>query len=806
MGFQKVGFKTALRASPAVVLLITMLSIAMPAGAIANPVGNITDTAVIGGYESSLLQFTSEGHVLGFSPDGVTIASRDHMVNTEFIGSNAVSPQADTAVPVENKASLASPLNRVTYRSVWDGVTVVYEANPGSIVESTYYLGEAERVDSIRLGYNRPVSIDQQGNLVITYESGNMVESAPVAWQDVDGLRKPITVAYVLYGEREVGFSLGECISGIPVVIDPVLKWNTFLGSSTPSDYGNAIAVDGSGNVYVAGSSSGTWGVSPVRIHQGSSDAFAAKLDKNGGLTWNTFLGGSGYDEGSAIAVDGSGNVYVAGTSSSSWGSPVRIYTVGAARQAFVARLTNLGGLTWNTFLGGSNLVEEGGNYGKAIAVDGGGNNVYVAGFSPATWGVSPVQAFSGYGDAFAARINSASGDLIWNTFLGGSAGDDGRSIAVDGSGNVYVAGFSYATWGTSPVRAFTTGRNNFAARLNSSGGLTWNTFLGSSGTWSDVGIAIAVDDSGNAYVTGCSDASWGTSPVRAFVGGIDSFVARLNGATGGLTWNTFLGGSAGDYGMAIAVDGNGNTYVSGFSGGNWGTPLRPYTVAGVIDAFVAGIDSTGSLVWNTFLGGSDEDRGWAIAADAGSVYVAGISEATWGSPVRSYAAGIDVFAARLSFSRGGDFNNDGTSETACFLNGTWYIDYNGNGAWNGMAGGDKLYTFGNSTMTPVTGDWNNDGTMEIGTFCNGAWYIDYNGNGAWNGTAGGDKLCTFGNGTMRPVSGDWNADGRTETGTYLNGTWYLDNDGNGAWNGTVTDRQCTFGNSAMIPVGGSAY
>jgi len=151
-----------------------------------------------------------------------------------------------------------------------------------------------------------------------------------------------------------------------------------------------------------------------------------------------------------------------------------------------------------------------------------------------------------------------------------------------------------------------------------------------------------------------------------------------------------------------------------------------------------------------------------------------------------------------------GDWDTNGKTEIGAYLNGTWYLDYNGNGVWNGAAGGDRLYSFGNSSMKPVTGDWNKDGKTEIGAFLNGTWYLDYNNNGAWNGTAGGDRQYTFGNGTMKPVTGDWNNDGKTEIGAFLNGTWYLDYNGNGAWNGTAGgDKQYTFGNGTMKPVTG---
>ncbi|TAH50333.1 MAG: hypothetical protein EYC68_14230 [Chloroflexota bacterium] len=148
-----------------------------------------------------------------------------------------------------------------------------------------------------------------------------------------------------------------------------------------------------------------------------------------------------------------------------------------------------------------------------------------MAGYSDATWG-SPVRAFSGVADAFAAKLDS-SGALTWNTFLGGIVYDLGYSVAVDANGNVYVAGYSGSTWG-SPVRAFSGSDDAFAAQLDFSGALTWNTFLGGSG--GDYGFGVAVDANENVYVAGNSSATWG-SPVRAYTGGRDAFAVKLGSA-----------------------------------------------------------------------------------------------------------------------------------------------------------------------------------------------------------------------------------------------------------------------------------
>ena len=160
--------------------------------------------------------------------------------------------------------------------------------------------------------------------------------------------------------------------------------------------------------------------------------------------------------------------------------------------------------------------------------------------------------------------------------------------------------------------------------------------------------MAIAVDGSGNVYVSGSSDATWG-SPVRAYTSNYDAFAAKLN-SSGALTWNTFLGGSGDDNGRAIAVDGSGNVYVGGFSDATWGSPVRPYTSDE--DAFAARLDSSGALIWNTFLGGSGFDSGCAIAVDgSGKVYVSGFSDATWGSPVQAFTASYDAFAVSFNYN-----------------------------------------------------------------------------------------------------------------------------------------------------------
>ena len=434
-----------------------------------------------------------------------------------------------------------------------------------------------------------------------------------------------------LMNRNIVGNSLVDS-SGIT---DPTLSWNTFLGGVPGvGDPISDIAVDGSGNIFVSGITSYTWGV-PVSPFKGLRDAFVAKLSSNGVLQWNTFLGSAGYDEGPDIALDRSGNVYVAGTSDSSWGTPVNNFVAGY--DAFVAKLNGSGVLQWNTFMGASDTDISAG-----LAVDGSGNS-YLMGLSASTWG-TPVKVFAGGYDVFVTKLNT-DGVRQWNTFVGSDSYDLASGIGLDESGKIYVAGVSYSAWGT-PVNPFGGGtQDGFVAALDGNGTRLWHTFLGS--TDYDSIEDISVNGGGNVYVIGESNIAWGT-PVNQYTGNRDVFVAKLN-ASGMLQWNTFMGSSIDDYAYGISADGGGNTYVTGESYATWGTPVNPFA-GGNGDAFVAKVNSTGARQWNTFLGSAGTDYGSNIEANGnGYIFVTGYSDGTWGTPVNPHPGGQAPFIAKIT-------------------------------------------------------------------------------------------------------------------------------------------------------------
>ncbi len=207
-----------------------------------------------------------------------------------------------------------------------------------------------------------------------------------------------------------------------------------------------------------------------------------------------------------------------------------------------------------------------------------------------------------------------------------------------------------------------------YAAKLNNSGELQWNTFLG--GSHQDYGYGVAVDSSGNVYVSGDNyDVEWG-NPVRPHNGAQDAFAAKLD-SSGVMQWNTFLGSANSDYGSGIAVDSAGNTFVTGYSYWTWGSPLRSHYYSDY-DAFAARLNSSGVMQWNAFLGGSGRDEGFAVAVDdSGIVYVTGRCNASWGSPVRAYSHEWDAFAAKLTvYQISGNVNESGTGLSGVTISG----------------------------------------------------------------------------------------------------------------------------------------
>jgi hypothetical protein len=581
---------------------------------------------------------------------------------------------------------------KVKYEGVYPGIDLVYYGSQRQL-EYDFVVAPGADPNQIKLSFAgaEGIRVDPaSGDLVLKVGDDEVRFHKPVVYQPpvaavYDRHRRSQSAAtaeldgaFVVASNNEVAFRVAGYDRKRALVIDPVLSYSTYLGGSG-GDYGNGIAVDSSGNAYVTGftDSNDFPTANPLQgacddcfytpgTTDNSGDAFVAKLNPTGSaLVYSTYLGGSLNDYGTGIAVDSAGNAYVTGATNSTdfpTANPLQgpCHEVGCA---FVAKLNPAGSaLVYSTYLGGT-----GGATGNGIAVDSAGN-AYVTGYAGLDFptvnpfqGTCHVLSSGNCLTAFVATLNPAGSALVYSTYLGGSEFEEGHGIAVDSAGNAYVTG---ETWSTdfptaNPLQPSLGGSENaFVAKFNPAGSaLVYSTYLGGSGY--DSGNAIALDSSGNAYVTGStSSINFPTAnPLQPSYGGgaSNAFVAQLNPAGNALVYSTYLG-SEGAFGSAIAADSAGNAYVAGNADSAFPTvnALQPCRFSG----FVAMFSPTGSaLVYSTCLGGqsnSGYENASGVAVDAsGNAYVTGSTNSfdfVTASPLQpSYGGGpSDAFVAKI--------------------------------------------------------------------------------------------------------------------------------------------------------------
>ncbi|MHA2101318.1 MAG: SBBP repeat-containing protein, partial [Candidatus Kariarchaeaceae archaeon] len=379
--------------------------------------------------------------------------------------------------------------------------------------------------------------------------------------------------------DRSYSFVIPEYDQEQMLIIDPLLLgFSTYIGGVN-DDTGINIAIDSLGYIYVTGSThssnfpvfnayNSTFGGSG-----GYNDMFVVKLNSTGnGIVFSTFVGGSSSDSGSSIIIDSEGNSYIIGTTSSSNFPVFNAYntTYGGGGDVFVLRLNASGnGLHFSTYIGGS-----GNDIGYNHVVDSQGNS-YVVGYTTSS-NFPMINAYDstigGSGDGFVFKLNNTGNGLSFSSYIGGSNTDKGFSIDLDSQGNSYIIGYT----GSNDFPVFnaynsTFGGSNdiFVTKLNSTGnGLIFSTYIG--GSSSDSGEGIAIDDQGNSYITGYT---WSNNfPVinaynTTYGGSKDVFVLKLNSTGNGLHFSTYIGGSGNDEGHAIVIDSQGNSYITGSTG-----------------------------------------------------------------------------------------------------------------------------------------------------------------------------------------------------------------------------------------------
>jgi hypothetical protein len=586
---------------------------------------------------------------------------------------------------------------QVRYRNVYPGIDLVYYGNQDGELEYDFVVAPGASPNSILLaidagerpgskqksaGAGRP-QIDANGDLVLRSDRGNEVRfRKPVVYQPLSTVASPQSIVegavrqagfanqkseiqnpkligghYVLSASNQVRFAVGPYDHTKPLIIDPTLVYSTYLGGTSGYDEGYSIAVDASGNAYVTGQTSATDFplAGPLQSTNKSTGgtAFVSKLSADGSaLVYSTYLGGSVSDQGNAIAVDAAGNAYVAGqTCSTDFPTvfPVQAALNGACG-GFVSKLNAAGSaLVYSTYLGGSGTAVGSGPYDSAagIAVDSSGG-AYVTGttYSSEFPTVNPIQGtLLGTYSAFLTKLNASGSAFVYSTYV---VFGSGAGVAVDSSGNAYLTGTSFNFSSSYPPGSTTIGiaTTLFVCKVNEAGSaFVYFTYVGA--TIFDSANAIAVDSSGNAYVAGESGSTNfpTVNPVQPtnncpYSG--NAIIFKLNAAGSALIYSTYLGGTGhgkcnmladtgGDGAAAIAVDSAGNAYLTGWTySTDFPTvdPIQATNRSGCgMTSFVASLNAAGTaLAYSTYLGGSGcDDWGRGIAVDSSqNAYVTG--------------------------------------------------------------------------------------------------------------------------------------------------------------------------------------
>jgi Beta-propeller repeat/Abnormal spindle-like microcephaly-assoc'd, ASPM-SPD-2-Hydin len=594
---------------------------------------------------------------------------------------------------------------RVRYRNVYPGIDLVYYGNPRQL---EYDFAVAPGADTSKIQFEidgaSGVGLDAEGNLLLNTANGELHFEKPQVYQESHGTRVPVEGDYVMKDATHIGFQLSAIDPASPTVIDPVLLYSTYLGGNG-DDQASGIAVDATGNVYVAGyTDSADFPLATLgSLAAGNTHAFVAKLDPTGStLIYADYLGGNGDDYGYALTLDAANDVYVTGSTSSSDFPVENAYqpTYPGSFNAFITEISAAGSsLTYSTYFGGN-----GSDMPAAIALDSSSDillagstsstNFPVANAYQASASANQGGLFGTYG--FLSKFNPAGSELVYSTYLGGNtnvAYPCGASscwpapfsaiagLAVDGSGNAYVGGSTNTYNLPTTTGAYSTTSNapennlaGFLSKFDVSGGLTYSTYFDeSSGTLTTIN-AVAVDASGEAYVTGsaASDGSFPATmtdicdPSTAGTACQFGYVAEFASAGTTLVYSTFLGANNSATPVGVSIDASGNAYVLAYTSNdlfqivngienfsNQGDQFLPgNNDLLLVEIYQSG--GSGAELLATYFGGSGNDTPGSMFLDSsGNIYVAGATDssdfpATQGSYQNSLNGNTNAFIAKI--------------------------------------------------------------------------------------------------------------------------------------------------------------
>jgi hypothetical protein len=595
------------------------------------PVANLDDQTTSQGY-GLLIDF------INANPDPIITGENPNIgTSNYFIGNDE-----------EQWINQAQHYANIRYTGLYDGIDAVFYGNQ-SRLQYDFIVAPYADPSQIRLNFNPADHIEllANGDLSLSLPNIDFTIQAPYTYQIIDGVEREVTSHFVLE-DGVVHFELGDYDPSQTLVIDPIV-YGTYLGGSS-NDSINDIVVDNSGIVYITGSTEST--NFPVisgydATHDGDRDVFVTKFDSvNSQLIFSTYLGGTAWEIASQIQFDNTG-IYIAGMTQSS-NYPRRTpyqNSLGGTMDGFVTKINPAGTeLIYSTFLGGNEW-----DHITGLAIDSSGH-AYVTGHSasgnfPTTSGAYNRSFTADARNPFLAKLSPAGNSLVYSTGFG--IFGDSYGVDVDSSGNAYVIGNTGSSSLPATAGVFQSvslGYDAFVIKMNpSASAIVYATYIGSQGT--DYGRAIAVDNSGNAYVVGyVYGTGMNVTPgafQTTFAGSQDTFAVKLNPIGAGI-FSTYIGGSADEAPTDVTYDNQGNMYVTGStSSTNFPTTIGAYqstnlsTGANSRDSFIVKLHHTnGSGLYSSYIGGASRDEANTVAIDnLGNVYIAGYtntSNANW--------------------------------------------------------------------------------------------------------------------------------------------------------------------------------
>ena len=536
--------------------------------------------------------------------------------------------------------------NLVSLGEVYKGIELKLKAH-GNNIEKLFFIKPGSEVSQIKLKIDgaKNLRIDKQGHLEVETQLGIVKFTKPVAFQEINGKKVKVAVEYQILSKNSYSFKVGKYNKKKELIIDPLLA-STYLGGSD-SDRLTAIVLDSSGNVIVAGwSMSSDYFIYGGTAYNANGDVVVTKLTNDLRVVLgSTFIGGSSDEKAFALAIDSSDNVFVTGyTYSTDYpmaGTPYDNSPNGY-RDIFLTKLSNdLGNITASTYIGGANTQDVA--YG--IAIDS-SDNVFITGYAdgiidyPTTAGAydpTPKTTFWPYYETIVSKFSNDLSQLLASTYLSGNDPNEvdeqkGKAITIDSSGNIYIVGYSgnadYPTTAGAYDSSYNGGFDAVVSVLsNDLSSLIASTYIGSQGN--DVANGIALDTSGNIYITGyTNNSNYPVTTGATLKGARDIIVSKLSNNLKQLLASTVLGSRGNDRGYAIAVDSSDNVYVTGYAG-NFDYPTTEGEYFNNADVVVTKLDSNlSNILASRFLGGWDYEEASAIVLDSSNnIYIAGYTK-----------------------------------------------------------------------------------------------------------------------------------------------------------------------------------